>query len=62
MSEGVRVATPREASIAGDPVARGLLRHVNAPVERFGGAGSNVAVALSRLGHRAGALGGESGL
>ena len=61
MSEGVpEVATLGEALIAMDPVTRGPLRHVGGFVKRVGGAELNVAVALSRLGHRAswsGALG-----
>lgn len=49
-----------EAMVFFDPASPGLLRHVDGFVKRVGGAELNVAVALSRLGHRvgwAGALG-----
>lgn len=49
-----------EAMVVFDPASPGLLRHVDGFVKRVGGAELNVAVALSRLGHRvgwAGALG-----
>lgn len=36
-----------------DPLSKGLLRHVDTFVKRVGGAELNVAVALSRLGHKA---------
>lgn len=60
MSERPEVTTLGEALIVLDPVERGPLRHVHAFQKRVGGAELNVAVALTRLGHRAawaGALG-----
>lgn len=48
------VTTLGEALIVMDPVTRGPLRHVDTFAKRVGGAELNVAVALSRLGHRAG--------
>lgn len=54
MSEKIAVNTLGEALIVMDPLARGPLRHVDTFVKRVGGAELNVAVALSRLGHRAG--------
>lgn len=54
------VATLGEALVAMDPVSAGRLRGVDSFRKRVGGAEVNVAVALSRLGHRAawfGALG-----
>lgn len=54
MRAQVDVTTLGEALIVLDPLARGPLRHVDTFVKRVGGAELNVAVALSRLGHRAG--------
>lgn len=54
MSEKITVTTLGEALIVMDPLSRGPLRHVDTFVKRVGGAEVNVAVALSRLGHRAG--------
>ena len=54
VSERLQVATLGEALIVLDPLSRGPLRHVGAFAKRVGGAELNVAVALSRLGHRAG--------
>jgi 2-dehydro-3-deoxygluconokinase len=53
MSKRVLVTTLGEAMIVMDPLSKGLLRHVDTFVKRVGGAELNVAVALSRLGHRA---------
>ncbi|MEW6637836.1 MAG: sugar kinase [Actinomycetota bacterium] len=49
----LEVTTLGEALIVLDPVERGPLRHVCAFEKRIGGAELNVAVALTRLGHRA---------
>lgn len=54
MSEQLQVTTLGEALIVLDPVSRGPLRHVDTFAKRVGGAELNVAVALARLGHRAG--------
>jgi 2-dehydro-3-deoxygluconokinase len=54
MSEQLHVTTLGEALIVLDPLSRGPLRHVDAFAKRVGGAELNVAVGLSRLGHRAG--------
>lgn len=54
MSERIQATTLGEALIVLDPLSRGPLRHVGTFAKRLGGAELNVAVALSRLGHRAG--------
>lgn len=54
MSGKPQVTTLGEALTVMDPVSRGPLRHVDAFAKRVGGAELNVAVTLSRLGHRAG--------
>lgn len=54
MAERIEVATLGEALAVMDPLDRGALRHVETFAKRIGGAELNVAVALSRLGHRAG--------
>lgn len=54
MSERIQVTTLGEALIVMDPLERGSLRHVGAFAKRVGGAELNVAVALSRFGHRSG--------
>jgi 2-dehydro-3-deoxygluconokinase len=54
MTGAPRVTTLGEALIVMDPADRGFLRHVERFAKRVGGAEVNVAVALSRLGHRAG--------
>lgn len=54
MNEKLQVTTLGEALTVMDPASRGPLRHVDAFAKRVGGAELNVAVALSRLGHRAG--------
>lgn len=54
MSAQIDVTTLGEALVVMDPLARGPLRHVDTFAKRVGGAELNVAVALSRLGHRAG--------
>jgi 2-dehydro-3-deoxygluconokinase len=53
IGERSQVTTLGEALIVLDPVEKGPLRHVHAFEKRVGGAELNVAVALSRLGHRA---------
>jgi len=53
-SGALEVVTLGEALIVMDPVERGPLRHVPGFRKRVGGAELNVAVALARLGHRAG--------
>src|ERR671932_1548190 len=52
MDERIEVATLGEAMVVMDPLSRGPLRHVGTFVKRVGGAELNVAVGLSRLGHR----------
>lgn len=54
MSGSPQVTTLGEALIVMAPLSRGPLRHVGAFEKRVGGAELNVAVCLSRLGHRAG--------
>ena len=54
MDERIEVATLGEAMVVMDPLSRGPLRHVGTFAKRVGGAELNVAVGLSRLGHRAG--------
>src|SRR5918994_2910121 len=57
MSELLEVATLGEALVVMDPLSAGPLRHVNRFEKHVGGAEHNVAVGLSRLGHRAGFAG-----
>ncbi len=57
MGEPLEVVTLGEALIVMDPLSAGPLRHVNGFEKHFGGAEHNVAVGLSRLGHRAGFVG-----
>ena len=54
MSEPLQLTTLGEALVVMDPVSRGPLRHVGGFEKNLGGAELNVAVGLSRLGHRAG--------
>lgn len=54
MSELLQLTTLGEALAVMDPVSRGPLRHVSGFEKSPGGAELNVAVGLSRLGHRAG--------
>ena len=54
MSEPLQLTTLGEALVVMDPVSRGPLRHVGRFEKNLGGAELNVAVGLSRLGHRAG--------
>src|SRR5918911_5539123 len=54
MDERIEVATLGEAVVVMDPLSRGPLRQVDTFAKRVGGAELNVAVGLSRLGHRAG--------
>lgn len=54
MSERIEITTLGEAMVVMDPLSRGPLRHVGMFAKRVGGAELNVAVGLSRLGHRAG--------
>ena len=58
MVEPLEVITLGEALVVTDPLSAGPLRHVNGFEKHFGGAEHNVAVGLSRLGHRAGFAGG----
>src|SRR5215212_6481327 len=58
MSEPLQLTTLGEALVVMDPVSRGPLRHVSGFEKNLGGAELNVAVGLSRLGHRAGWAGG----
>ena len=53
----MEVVTLGEALVVMDPLSGGPLRHVNRFEKHFGGAEHNVAVGLSRLGHRAGFAG-----
>ena len=52
--EPLQVTTLGEALIVMDPLSEGPLRHVTRFEKHYGGAELNVAVGLSRLGHRAG--------
>lgn len=52
--EPLQVTTLGEALVVMDPLSEGPLRHVARFEKHFGGAEFNVAVGLSRLGHRAG--------
>jgi 2-dehydro-3-deoxygluconokinase len=54
MGEQIEITTLGEAMIVMDPLSRGPLRHIGTFAKRIGGAELNVAVGLSRLGHRAG--------
>lgn len=54
MSLPLQLMTLGEALIVLDPLSRGPLRHVGGFEKNLGGAELNVAVGLSRLGHRAG--------
>jgi len=57
MSEPPQLTTLGEALIVMDPLSKGPLRHVGTFEKHVGGAEFNVAVGLSRLGHRAGWVG-----
>lgn len=54
MSERIEITTLGEAMVVMDPLSRGPLRQVGTFAKRVGGAELNVAVGLSRLGHRTG--------
>jgi 2-dehydro-3-deoxygluconokinase len=54
MNEPLQVTTLGEALVVMDPLSKGPLRHVGRFEKHLGGAEFNVAVGLSRLGHRAG--------
>ena len=54
MSDPPKVTTLGEALIVMDPLSKGPLRHVGTFEKHLGGAEFNVAVGLSRLGHRVG--------
>ena len=54
MNDPLRVTTLGEALVVMDPLSKGPLRHVGLFEKHLGGAEFNVAVGLSRLGHRAG--------
>ena len=54
MSEPLQLTTLGEALVVMDPVSRGPLRYVSGFEKHVGGAELNVAVGLSRLGHRVG--------
>ncbi len=54
MSEPLQIATLGEALVVMDPLSKGPLRHVGRFEKHLGGAEFNVAVGLSRLGHRVG--------
>src|SRR5215213_10116545 len=57
MSEPPQLTTLGEALIVMDPLSKGPLRHVGTFEKHVGGAEFNVAVGLSRLGHRVGWVG-----
>jgi 2-dehydro-3-deoxygluconokinase len=57
MSEPPQLTTLGEALIVMDPLSKGPLRHVGTFEKHMGGAEFNVAVGLSRLGHRVGWVG-----
>jgi 2-dehydro-3-deoxygluconokinase len=57
VGEPLEAVTLGEALVVMDPLSTGPLRHVNGFEKHFGGAEHNVAVGLSRLGHRAGFAG-----
>src|SRR3954447_2947776 len=50
----MQIMTLGEAMVVMDPLTRGPLRHVGTFAKRVGGAELNVALCLSRLGHRVG--------
>jgi 2-dehydro-3-deoxygluconokinase len=54
MSERLQLTTLGEALVVMDPLSKGPLRHVSGFEKHLGGAELNVAVGLSRLGHRVG--------
>lgn len=54
MSEPLQMTTLGEALVVMDPLSKGPLRHVGLFEKHLGGAEFNVAVGLSRLGHRVG--------
>lgn len=54
MSKPLQMTTLGEALIVMDPLSKGPLRHVGGFEKHVGGAEFNVAVGLSRLGHRVG--------
>jgi 2-dehydro-3-deoxygluconokinase len=54
MSEPLQLTTLGEALVVMDPVSKGPLRYVSGFEKHVGGAELNVAVGLSRLGHRVG--------
>ena len=54
MSEPLQMTTLGEALVVMDPLSKGPLRHVGRFEKHLGGAEFNVAVGLSRLGHRVG--------
>jgi 2-dehydro-3-deoxygluconokinase len=54
MNKSLQLTTLGEALVVMDPVSRGPLRHVSGFEKNLGGAELNVAVGLSRLGHKAG--------
>lgn len=56
-SASVQAVTLGEAMIVMEPLSKGRLRHVSTFEKGVGGAELNVAVALSRLGHRSGWVG-----
>lgn len=57
MGEPLEVTTLGEAMVVMDPLSAGPLRHVAGFEKHVGGAEHNVAIGLSRLGHRAGFAG-----
>ena len=57
MSEPLQLTTLGEALVVMDPLSKGPLRHVSRFEKHLGGAELNVAVGLSRLGHRVGWVG-----
>lgn len=57
MGEPLEVSTLGEAMVVMDPLSAGPLRHVAGFEKHVGGAEHNVAIGLSRLGHRAGFAG-----
>src|SRR4028119_1499571 len=54
MSDPLQMTTLGEALVVMDPLSKGPLRHVGRFEKHLGGAEFNVAVGLSRLGHRVG--------
>jgi 2-dehydro-3-deoxygluconokinase len=54
MMEGIELITVGETMVLFDPVERGSLRHAHLFKKRIAGAESNVAIGVSRLGHKAG--------